>query len=178
MWLLLLLTGNSKPKTSGCFSSSEKYCAKTSLQEDLIYCLQDCSENLWTFLYTLKSVWALKGGQGREFGNDVPNLVTCIQISFMLPFLVSEMGRFYLNLVCWPFILLYLHTEMPKIQTKTKENQKPPTKTKQSPPNPGRGKQEQRQVTNSFSIKFLQRPIPVLVISNNASIQGPGNLSC
>lgn len=31
-------------------------------------------------------------GQDREFGNDVPSLVTAIQISFVLLFLVSEMG--------------------------------------------------------------------------------------
>ena len=100
----------------------------------------------------------LKGGQDREFGNGVSNLLTAIQISFVLPFLVSEMGRFYLNLVpsASHFTLACRH-----VSEKTERQQ------------------EQRQVINSFSIKFLQRHIPegryrVL----NVSIQGPDSLIC
>lgn len=116
------------------------------LQE--ILCVRCLHNRLNGFFYrtvvriyeSLNSVSMLKGGQGREFWNAVSNLITALQISFVLPFLVSGMGRFYLHLVLSAshFTLACRHTH----EKMRKRNQ------------------EQRQVINSFSIKFQQRHIP------------------
>lgn len=99
----------------------------------------------------------LKGGQGGVFRNAVSNLVTAVQISFVLPFLGSEMGRIYLNLVlpASHFTLACRH-----MSEKWR-------------------KQEWRQVINSFSIEFLQRHIAEdTKFKLSRSIQGPGSLIC